>query len=44
MMNPEIQIDYAYYVNVAELTEQDIDFMSETLNELPIIKEGYREC
>ena len=44
MMKPENQIDYAYYVNVAELTEQDIDFMSETLSELPIIKEGYTVC
>ena len=43
-MSSNGEIDYAFYVNVAELTEQDIDFMSETLSELPIIKEGYREC
>ena len=44
MMKPEIQIDYAFYVNVAELTEQDIDFMSERLSELPIITGGYFAC
>ena len=43
-MSSNGEIDYAFYVNVAELTEQDIDFMSETLNELPIITGGYFAC